>query len=177
MADTKDWTWVLREPCPECGFDTASLERDRVGDALRSANDRLIALLGGDSDVRRRPGADVWSALEYGCHVRDVHRLYLRRLRLMLDEDAPRFENWDQDATAIESHYDKADLDQLIADLTTDGERLAAAFDAVRPDEWDRTGLRSDGALFTVASFGKYLVHDPTHHVWDVQQGFAHLRA
>ena len=20
--DTKDWTWVLQRPCPECGFDT-----------------------------------------------------------------------------------------------------------------------------------------------------------
>ena len=22
IPDTKDWTWVLRRPCPECGFDT-----------------------------------------------------------------------------------------------------------------------------------------------------------
>ncbi len=22
VPDTKDWTWVLRHPCPECGFDT-----------------------------------------------------------------------------------------------------------------------------------------------------------
>jgi hypothetical protein len=22
VPDTKDWTWVLRRPCPECGFDT-----------------------------------------------------------------------------------------------------------------------------------------------------------
>jgi len=21
MPDTKDWTWVLRRACPECGFD------------------------------------------------------------------------------------------------------------------------------------------------------------
>jgi hypothetical protein len=34
--------------------------------------------------------------------------------------------------------------------------------------QWQRTGVRSDGALFTVETFGRYLVHDPTHHLWDV---------
>ena len=24
VPDTKDWTWVLERPCPECGFDTAA---------------------------------------------------------------------------------------------------------------------------------------------------------
>ena len=23
--DTKDWTWVLERPCPECGFDPATV--------------------------------------------------------------------------------------------------------------------------------------------------------
>jgi hypothetical protein len=36
--------------------------------------------------VRQRPSPGTWSALEYGCHVRDVLRLYDRRLRLMLAE-------------------------------------------------------------------------------------------
>ena len=35
-------------------------------------------------------------------------------------------------------------------------------------DEWDRTGFRSDGAAFTVATFARYLVHDPIHHLHDV---------
>jgi hypothetical protein len=33
----------------------------------------------------------VWSTLEYACHVRDVFRLYDRRLALMLDEDDATF--------------------------------------------------------------------------------------
>jgi hypothetical protein len=27
---------------------------------------------------------------------------------------------------------------------------------------------RSDGARFTVASFARYMVHDPIHHLYDV---------
>lgn len=176
MADTKDWTWVLQQPCSACGFDASTLDRRQVATTLRAANFRLLALLD-DPLVHERPAPDVWSALEYGCHVRDVHRLFLYRLGLMLDEDDPLFPNWDQDATAIESRYELTDLDELVSDLASDGERLASAFDAVRPDQWSRTGRRSDGAVFTVETFGRYLVHDPVHHVWDVEQGYSALRA
>jgi hypothetical protein len=41
---------------------------------------------------------------------------------------------------------------------------------------WDRTGTRSDGARFTVASLGRYLLHDPVHHVGDVEAGYGRLR-
>jgi hypothetical protein len=47
------------------------------------------------SDVRRRPEPSVWSPLEYGCHVRDVHHTMTRRVRLMLEQDEPTFANWD----------------------------------------------------------------------------------
>ena len=67
-------------------------------------------------------------------------------------------------------------LDHVIAEMAADGERLATAFEAVRPEQWDRPGLRSDGAMFTVETIGRYLVHDPTHHVWDVERGNAQLR-
>lgn len=176
MVDTKDWTWVLQRPCPECGFDASTLERTDVATALRAANFRLIALLD-DPRFAERPEPEVWSALEYGCHVRDVHRLFRMRLGLMLNEDDPLFANWDQDVTAVESRYDLADRDAVVGDLASDGELLASAFDAVADDEWSRVGRRSDGAVFTIETFGRYLVHDPVHHVWDVEQGYAKLRS
>lgn len=43
-------------------------------------------------------------------------------------------------------------------------------FEALREDQWLRTGRRSDGASFTVESFARYFVHDPIHHVHDVEQ-------
>ena len=63
---------------------------------------RLGAAAGraGGQRIGRKPS--VWSTLEYGCHIRDVHRIFNDRVRLMLDEDEPLFPNWDQDETAIE---------------------------------------------------------------------------
>lgn len=52
---------------------------------------------------------------------------------------------------------------------------LARAFADVGDGEWQRTGFRSDGAAFTIDSFARYMVHDPVHHVHDVEQGYAEL--
>jgi DinB superfamily len=172
--DTKNWTWVLERRCPECGFDAASVPREELGARLRQNTGTWPELLR-DSRVRARPRPDVWSALEYGCHVRDVFALYLRRLDLMLIEDAPQFENWDQDVTAVNDRYAEQDPDEVLAALLDAGERLAARYDRVNGAEWARTGTRSDGATFDVESFGRYLLHDPVHHVWDVRQGYATL--
>ena len=35
--------------------------------------------------------------------------------------------------------------------------------------------MHSDGARFTVESFGRYLLHDPIHHLQDVAEDFATL--
>ncbi len=51
----------------------------------------------------------MWSPLEYACHVRDVHLLFAERVRLMLEQDGPTFDNWDQDVTAVESAYGSQD--------------------------------------------------------------------
>jgi len=167
VPDAKDWTWVLERPCPECGIDTRLLVATDVPAVLR-ANAVAWRPVLAQPDVRERPSDDRWSALEYGCHVRDVFRLYDQRLALMLADDDPTFANWDQDATAVEDRYRDQDPATVTDELEVAGRALAASFDAVRPDEWARTGTRSDGARFTVDTFARYLVHDPVHHLYDV---------
>src|SRR5206468_3460537 len=104
QADTKDWTWVLGRPCPECGFDASAFPRASIGAMIRANAEQWQGVLSRD-DVARRPDEATWSPLEYACHVRDVFRIYDGRLALMLTEDDPLFENWDQDATAVEDRY------------------------------------------------------------------------
>lgn len=83
------------------------------------------------------------------------------------------FANWDQDATAVEDDYGAQDPADVLADMTAAGAVLADRFDSVADTQLMRTGVRSDGARFTVETFAKYLLHDPTHHVWDVERGYA----
>jgi hypothetical protein len=168
IPDTKDWTWVLGRPCPECGFDTSSFPREAVAGLLTANASAWQEQLTGPGDIRTRPEPGKWSALEYGCHVRDAFRIYDYRLDLMLTQDDPLYPNWDQDETAITSHYEEQDPAEVAAELTVAAASLAGRFDSVTGDQWQRPGRRSDGARFTVETFARYFIHDPVHHLYDV---------
>lgn len=167
--DDKDWTWVLDQRCDDCGFDTRSIGPAEVAALLRANALAWAHILGADEvELARRPSPDVWSPLEYACHVRDVFRKFGERLALMLTEDDPGFANWDQDAAAVRDGYDKQDPATVAAELRAAAQKLATGFDAVAGEQWQRRGHRSDGARFTVATLARYLAHDPIHHVHDV---------
>src|SRR5690606_29952499 len=95
-------------PCPECGFASAEVEPRDVGAVLRDAVDRWTQVLERPA-VGDRPDQTTWSPLEYAAHVRDVHRVMLGRLELMLGQDDPMFDNWDQDEAAEQGEYASQD--------------------------------------------------------------------
>jgi hypothetical protein len=177
-SDTKDWTWVLERACPDCGLDTPAVDPTRVADLVRDNAQAWRSVLADTPTVPSRPAPDVWSPLEYACHVRDVFTLFDERLGLMLHDDDPLFVNWDQDETAVVERYGEQDPVTVAAELELAAQVLAGSFAAVRGDRWGRPGRRgdrwgrpgrrSDGARFTVASFARYFIHDPVHHLWDV---------
>jgi hypothetical protein len=86
----------------------------------------------------------------------------------MLSQDGPRYPNWDQDATAVADRYGEQDPAVVAAELGQAAEAIATRFESVAGDQWLRTGLRGDGAHFTVETFGRYFIHDPVHHLYDV---------
>jgi SAM-dependent methyltransferase len=168
VPDTKDWTWVLDRACPECGSDASAVPGEAVGAALR-ANvatwEAVLAL----PDAAVRPDPVTWSPLEYACHVRDVHRVMGRRLALMLEQDTPTFENWDQDETAAAERYAEQRPERVVDELRVAALEVAGAYDRVGAGEWDRSGVRSNGSVFTVLTLGRYHLHDVVHHAWDVR--------
>ena len=167
MPDDKDWTWVLQRPCPDCGYAAADTDPRDVPRLVREQAALWPGVLA-RADARTRPAPTVWSPVEYGCHVRDVLRLGEFRLGLMLNDDGPTFANWDQDATAVDDRYDEQDPLIVAAEIEAAAAGFAAAYDAVTTEQWARRGLRSDGAVFTVESFARYFIHDPVHHLWDI---------
>lgn len=165
--DTKDWTWVLERPCPDCGFDAGSVDLSampqRIIDNAAAWRQRLRA-----EDVDDRPAAQVWSPLEYACHVRDVHRVFGERVHRMLCEDRPRFADWGQDAAAVESGYGSQDAAVVSDELTRAAGGIAQTFVGVQPGQWGRSGIRSNGSELTVDSIARYYLHDLVHHAYDV---------
>ncbi|KAE8763326.1 DinB family protein [Georgenia thermotolerans] len=166
--DTKDWTWVLRRPCAECGVEAAREDPASVPALVRDAVGRWQEVLR-RPDVAVRPDTATWFPLEYAAHVRDVCGVFDRRLRLMLEQDGPVFPNWDQDAAAVAGDYEHEDPARVGEELAAAGAAVADAFAAVPPESWQRRGLRSNGAEFTVATLSQYFIHDVLHHLHDVR--------
>jgi hypothetical protein len=165
--DTKDWTWVITDPCPDCGLDAATVPYDEIPDRIQDNAASWVEVLQ-RPDADKRPSPGVWSPLEYACHVRDVFVLFDQRLHRMLTEQDPLFDNWDQDKTAVEEKYGEQDPATVAEQIPPAAKKLATAFATVT--DRSRTGRRSDGAAFTIESFARYLLHDPVHHLHDVQQ-------
>jgi hypothetical protein len=170
VPDTKDWTWVLERSCPECGYDAVTTTRAA---APRLIQDNAVAWQAALTSqeaaaLRTRPREDRWSVVEYACHVRDVYRIFDQRLVMMLEADDPTFPNWDQDATAAADGYQDQDPGVVAGQLAEAADRIAGRFAGLGPEQWERTGSRSDGARFSVDSFASYLIHDPVHHLHDV---------
>jgi DinB superfamily len=122
-------------------------------------------------DAGRRPAPQVWSPLEYACHVRDVHTLFAERVSLMLVEDVPHFPDWDQDETAVALRYAEQDPAAVDAELVESAGHVAGVYATVTPEEAGRRGIRSNGSEFTVETLGLYHLHDVLHHVHDVGAG------
>jgi DinB superfamily len=174
--DTKDWTWVLSRPCADCGFDGTRISGHDVPWLITKVADSWRRVLTGPGsrsgpEVAVRSSPERWSPLEYGCHVRDVLRISDARLQLMLIQAQPLFPNWDQDQTAVDADYGSQNADIVADGLVASAARFTADLKTLSPREWERTGRRSDGALFSVDSLARYVVHDPIHHLADVGVG------
>ncbi len=168
--DNKDWTWVLERPCPECGFDARDLDVAATPTLVRDLAHSWVEVLA-RPDVAVRTSPDKWSDLEYACHVRDVFRVFDRRLAMMIAEDGAHFDNWDQDATAVEERYETQDPEVVAGEMISAADTLAQRFSQVDGDVWAHRGVRSNGSEFSVITFAQYLAHDVIHHLWDVRRG------
>ena len=163
--DTKDWTWVIAQGCPECGWRPP--EPTAVAGRVEASIARWVAVLSRpDAAVRSDPSK--WAALEYGCHVRDVCVVFGSRLEQMLLNDNPSFANWDQDEAARADGYHEQDPSVVAAEYTEAAQHTASLFAAVTEDQWPRPGTRSNGSEFTVATLAVYFLHDLEHHLHDV---------
>ena len=166
--DTKDWTWTLTRRCDQCGLSAGDIKSEDFAERAFIAGEEWVQILRSSPAVAARPSPAVWSPLEYGAHVRDVYRLFDARLSQMLNDDSPTFTNWNQDETAIKEAYGEQDPEVVADELEAAAQRFVARIQSLKPDQYARVGIRSDGAEFTVVTLIQYFLHDVIHHLWDV---------
>jgi hypothetical protein len=168
--------------CEECGFAYASVSGADAPAAIRAFGRRYRAPLtrflpgeDGDALIRRRPAPDTWSALEYAAHLRDVFANFDRWIRQTLAEDRPMLEGPGPDQLAADGRYNEDDPVAVVDALAANAERLAATFETVPDDGWDRIGIRRDQER-TVLWTAQHAVHEGNHHLLDIGRGLRAVR-
>lgn len=156
------------ESCAQCGFDYASVAAEALPARLLAFPPRYATALRTAPDPRRRPAPEVWSPLEYTCHVRDVFDVQRTRLHLALRADRPEFAPMGREERA--AAYAVEDPEAVLAGLTAAADALAAAFAGLRGAQWERAGVYPwpERRERSMVWLGRHTVHEGEHHLLDI---------
>lgn len=163
--------------CEQCGFvwelvaaaEVASRVAD-IGPAYRRV--LLPPDRPGDWNARAatRPAADVWSAVEYACHVRDVLLTNRERVLATLVLDQPTFTPMFRDERVHLAAYASEDLVEVVGQI-----EMAAALLARTLARLDRSQLARtchygypEPALRSITWVSAQTIHEADHHLIDI---------
>lgn len=173
----------MRGRCSGCGFDADTVSVSDAIVAMRSFPRRwraALALPDGEPDevVRRQPQPDVWSALSYAAHVRDIFAMHGWALNRTLTEDHPVFE-WPDGVTeeSVASGYDTLDLQTVLDELAANAERVAARAERADAGDWRRPATLPGPEEVDALWFVHHCVHEGSHHLKDAVRVLAEVRA
>lgn len=159
------------DTCSECGFGYEMGLASTAGAAIVDGVGELASLLtAADDDLRRRRRPDVWSSLEYGCHVRDVLLVQRERVLAARRTDRPSFDPMGRDERVEHDGYADQDPSAVARQLVDAGHLFVNVLDRLGPDDWHRTVMynyprRFERSLEWVAV---HTLHEVRHHLFDV---------
>ncbi len=162
-----DCILVTVEDCDECGFDSRRWTDADAVSAIAVLSGRWATALDGlsDTDLQRRPLPNMWSIAEYVDHVREV--LFGMRFLLETALTDPGTELGDPPEPGFDPEPRVVDVDRALRGLSREAERLHHALTSASPRAWQSTVILGGEAL-DVHWIARHGVHDPTHHLGDV---------
>ena len=167
------------DACNECGFQYNSVAPGSVVERLRSFPSRFVAALGEPHDrLHERPRPEVWSAVEYTCHVRDTFLSQRERLYLTLAEDTPGFAPMYRELRVDFAHYNVEPVEQVLDEIAFAAGLIGDAFAGLQPDQWARTCIYNYPVSTerSVLWLGQHTIHEGEHHLMDVTRGLQELQ-
>jgi hypothetical protein len=159
------------DACPRCGF-TYAMTRREITPWMRSDVGAFVERFEqfGEPQVRTRPAPEVWSPLEYACHVRDVLRVQRERIVQAQHELEPAFAPMRRDERAVEDHYNEQDPRRVAEEVAQAGTALVGLLDGLDDEDWNRTGIYNypTPQLRSVEWIAIHTVHELLHHRVDI---------
>ena len=160
------------DSCDSCRYVYADLPVADVPNRLRALADDVSARLAGSPDalLRHRPAPEVWSPLEYACHLRDVLAMQQYRVRHAQTVDEPEFTPMDRETRVIEDRYNEQVPKDVAVAVVSAAASLASTLDGLDESGWRRTGVYQwpTREVRTMEWVGRHTVHELLHHLRDI---------
>jgi len=121
-----------------------------------------------------RPEPEVWSAIEYAAHSRDITALHVFGVEQALTTEEPTFPAIDGDAliASAAASYSDSDPNEIVDALDAESTRLAQLAEDAGPQAWSR-GLTLGESRIDVRRLLEHALHDSVHHLADVERGLS----
>ena len=161
--------------CDECGFDyDLASAPDAARDIVAGAGEVAQVLTDGAADVAARRRPELWSPLEYGCHVRDVLLVQRERVLHARRQDTPSFAPMGRDERVDHDGYADQDPAAVARQVRDAAALLANVLDRLGTD-WDRTVIYNYPEPFerSLRWVAVHTVHEVRHHLMDVRHQLA----
>ena len=114
-----------------------------------------------------RDGPDGWTVTEIVCHIRDFGTIFHERAKRILNEDNPVLTPYDHEKMAIDNRYNEQDVHAVYAELVTIYDELAAFYESIAEDQWDRAGIHPEAGHFPLT---KSMLQVGTHSALHIEQ-------
>lgn len=156
--------------CQECGFNYET-EAEVTATAIRDGAGEVGMLLRGPGEPRRRRQPDVWSPLEYGCHLRDM--LLVQRERVLAARRTDRYvcTTMGRDERVDHDGYRDQDPEDVARQLTDAAQLFGNVLDRLGATDWTRVVVYNypeptERSLRWVAA---HTLHEVRHHLVDIR--------
>jgi DinB family protein len=117
-----------------------------------------------DDGLTARPLPGKWSACEIVHHLADSETTSALRLRLLLAEDHPLIQGYDQDQYATRLRYNERDIAPALEAFRAARAITAQLLDFMSEEDWQREGVHTESGRYTAEDWLRiYAAHAHNH--------------
>jgi S-DNA-T family DNA segregation ATPase FtsK/SpoIIIE len=174
--DSADLIWEHVTVCSscDCGFSYDDVAPQAISERLPQVVDELCEEVAREQDtiLRRRPAPEVWSPLEYCCHLRDVLITQRERVVRALVEDCPTVPPMHRDERAVLTRYADEQPRRVLDQLRMAADMAAWTFASLDASQWMRSCVYNypEPTTRSLEWVGRHTLHEAVHHLVDVRR-------
>jgi DinB superfamily len=129
-----------------------------------------------DEELDHVPADGGWSARAVIHHLADSEMMSAARLRLLLAEDAPVIQGYDEEELARRLHYGTRPVGPSVAALRATRESTAAILDRLSEEDWGRSGTHTEGGDYSVEGWLEIYAEHAHDHAEQIERAVAEAR-